>query len=390
MIAFKLAIRNLLGAGLRTFLIVFILSVAYFLIIFLNGMYQGWDKQAKIDMKAWEVGEGQFWQEKFDPYDPITLADAHSQIPSEIKQDVDKGNAAALLLTQATIYPEGRMQGILLKGISINQNVVDIPASQLISEEGEIPAIIGTRFAESAKLEVGDDVLIRWRDVNGTFDATEIKIAGIFKTTVPAVDAGQVWIPLDMMQQMTGMPGEATLIIKGKDAEMPSEVAGWEFKDHSFLFADIEAMIQTKTIGGSMFYLIMLALALLAVFDTQVLSIFRRQREIGTYVSMGMTRREVVGLFTVEGAMHALLAIILGSIYGIPLLMYIQKTGIAMPEGTDDFGMAAAERMMPYYSVALILGTVIVVMIATTIVSYMPARKIAKMNPNDAIRGKIQ
>ena len=83
MIAFKLAIRNLLGAGLRTFLIVFILSVAYFLIIFLNGMYQGWDKQAKIDMKAWEVGEGQYWQENFDPYDPITLSDAHATIPVE-------------------------------------------------------------------------------------------------------------------------------------------------------------------------------------------------------------------------------------------------------------------------------------------------------------------
>jgi len=30
------------------------------------------------------------------------------------------------------------------------------------------------------------------------------------------------------------------------------------------------------------------------------------------------------------------------------------------------------------------------VTITTAIVSYMPARKIAKMNPNDAIRGKIQ
>lgn len=52
MIAFKLAIRNLLGAGLRTFLIVFILSVAYFLIIFMNGIYQGWDKQARIERKS--------------------------------------------------------------------------------------------------------------------------------------------------------------------------------------------------------------------------------------------------------------------------------------------------------------------------------------------------
>jgi ABC-type antimicrobial peptide transport system permease subunit len=29
-------------------------------------------------------------------------------------------------------------------------------------------------------------------------------------------------------------------------------------------------------------------------------------------------------------------------------------------------------------------------MVTATIVSYMPARKIAKMNPTDAIKGKIQ
>ena len=167
-------------------------------------------------------------------------------------------------------------------------------------------------------------------------------------------------------------------------------MAGWEFKGHDVLFAELNQMIKTKSIGGSVFYLILLALALLAVFDTQVLSIFRRQREIGTYISMGMTRRQVVGLFTVEGAMHAVLAILLGAVYGVPLLLYIGSKGLGMPEGTDSFGLAAAQRIMPYYSVALVIGTVILVLIATTIVSYMPSRKIAKMNPTEAIRGRIQ
>jgi len=226
--------------------------------------------------------------------------------------------------------------------------------------------------------------------VNGTFDATEILITGVFSTSVPAIDVGQVWIPLELIREMTGMQGEATLVVKGNEASVPEEYSGWEFQGHGVLFAELEEMIKTKSVGGSMFYLIMLALALLAVFDTQVLSIFRRQREIGTYISMGMTRRQVVGLFTVEGAMHAILALLVGAIYGVPLLLYVGSKGIGMPEGTDSFGMAAAERIMPYYSAALIAGSVILVMIATTIVSYLPSRKIAKMNPNDAIRGRIQ
>ncbi|RPI45246.1 MAG: ABC transporter permease [Bacteroidetes bacterium] len=390
MIAFKLAYKNLVGAGLRTLLIVVVLSVAYFLIIFMNGLYQGWNREARFEMIAWEVGQGQWWQENYDPYDPVALTDAHATLPAELVQPALAGNVAPVLLTQATLYPEGRMMGIMLKGIDTLQQVIRIPTGQLKAPGDEIPALIGGRMAESTRLSVGDRVVVRWRDIHGTFDATEILIAGIFSTSVPAIDMGQVWIPLDRLQEMTGMAGEATLVVRGNDVSVQEEIAGWEFQGHDELFAELEEMIRSKSMGGSLFYLMMLALALLAVFDTQVLSIFRRQREIGTYISMGMTRRQVVGLFTVEGAMHAVLALAVGAIYGIPLLLYVGSRGIGMPEGTDSFGMAAAQRIMPYYSATLISGSVLLVMIATTIVSYLPSRKIAKMNPNDAIRGRIQ
>jgi ABC-type lipoprotein release transport system permease subunit len=390
MIAFKLAYKNLMGAGLRTLLIVFVLSLAYVLIIYMNGIYQGWDRQARIETIAWEVAEGQYWQEIYDPYDPITLVDAHAPVPAVLEAEAAKGNAAPVLITQATIYPEGRMMGVMLRGIDSRQKILSLPTDDLDPNSEEITAIVGQRMAKSAGLETGGYLLIRWRDVHGTFDATEVKITGIFKTQVPAVDQGQVWIPLKTLQRITGMEGEATMVVMKEAPEEGSTLAGWEFKGHDFLFKELEEMIKTKTVGGSIFYLIILALALLAVFDTQVLSIFRRQREIGTYIAMGMTRKQVVGIFTVEGGMHAILAVILGAVYGFPLLLWSQKSGIKMPEGTDDFGMAAAEHMYPYYSLALVVGTIILVMLATTVVSYMPSRKISKMNPNDAIRGKIQ
>ena len=390
MIAFKLAYKNLMGAGLRTLLIVFVLSLAYVLIIYMNGLYQGWDRQARIETIAWEVAKGQYWQDLYDPYDPMTLVDAHDPVPAELEARAVEGKAVPILITQATIYPEGRMMGALLKGIDTRQKLLSIPTDKLDLNSEEITAIVGTRLAKAAGLKLGDYLLIRWRDVNGTFDATEVKIAGIFNTTVPAVDMRQIWIPLSKLQEITGMPGEASLVVVDKTPDEGSTIAGWDFKGHDYLFKELEEMIQMKSVGGSIFYLIILALALLAVFDTQVLSIFRRQREIGTYIAMGMTRKQVVGIFTVEGGMHAILAVILGAIYGFPLLLWTQKSGIKMPEGTDDFGMAAAEHMYPYYSLALVVGSIILVTVATTIVAYMPSRKISKMNPNDAIRGKIQ
>lgn len=390
MIAFKLAYKNLMGAGLRTLLIVFVLSLAYVLIVYMNGIYQGWDRQARIESIAWEVADGQYWQDMYDPYDPMTLVDAHAPVPAELEARAADGKAVPILITQATIYPEGRMMGALLKGIDTRQNLLSLPTDKLDPDSEEITAIVGTRLAKAAGLEVGDYLLVRWRDANGTFDATDVKISGIFYSAVPTVDQGTVWIPLATLQRITNMLGEASMVVMNEAPEEGSTLAGWDFKGHDFLFKELEEMIQMKSIGGSVFYLIILALALLAVFDTQVLSIFRRQREIGTYIAMGMTRRQVVGIFTVEGGMHAILAVILGALYGFPLLLWTQKSGIKMPEGTDEFGMAAAEHMYPYYSLALVVGSIILVTVATTIVAYMPSRKISKMNPNDAIRGKIQ
>jgi ABC-type lipoprotein release transport system permease subunit len=379
-----------MGAGLRTLLIVFVLSLAYVLIVYMNGLYQGWDRQARIETIAWEVADGQYWQEEYDPYDPMTLVDAHAPVPASLQADAANGTVAPILVTQATVYPEGRMMGAMLRGIDTRQKILSLPTENLDPDSEEITAILGTRMAKAAGVDVGDYLLIRWRDVNGTFDATEVKITGIFNCQVPAIDQGQVWVALEALQQITGMQDEATLVVVGEVPDEGTTLAGWEFKGHDFLFKELEEMIKTKSVGGSIFYIIILSLALLAVFDTQVLSIFRRQREIGTYIAMGMTRRQVVGIFTVEGGMHAILAVILGALYGFPLLYWTQKTGIKMPEGTDDFGMAAAETMYPYYSLALVIGSVFLVTIATTIVSYMPSRKISKMNPNDAIRGKIQ
>ena len=134
----------------------------------------------------------------------------------------------------------------------------------------------------------------------------------------------------------------------------------------------------------------LLSIALLAIFDTQVLSIFRRQKEIGTYIALGMTRLQVIRLFTVEGSANSILALMLGSLYGIPLMLLLNKYGIPMPKSADQAGVAIAEKIIPFYSLEMIISTVLLVVISATIVSFFPTRRISKMKPTDAIKGKIQ
>jgi putative ABC transport system permease protein len=237
-------------------------------------------------------------------------------------------------------------------------------------------------------LKEGDEVLMRWRDKNGTYDASAITVAGIFDCNVPTVDGGQIWMGIDKLWEITQLQGSATLFVASTDEPLSEE--GWEYLSQENLLQDLADMIEMKKYSSSIMYGLLLLIALLAIFDTQVLSIFRRQKEIGTYIALGMTRAKVVVLFTIEGTMYSILATIVGSLYGIPLFMYLTKTGMGMPEASQDMGFAVAERIYPMYSVGLVLSTVLLVVISATIVSFLPARKIAKMDPVDALKGKMQ
>ena len=384
----KLAIKNLIGAGIRTWLNVIVLSIAFFAIVFMQGLYIGMGEQSTDAMVDGYYGGGQYWQDNYVPYDPFTLEDSHARIPEKLNALADAGQAAPILMVQATSFPGGRILPAMLQGVSTNQKVINLPSHVLETESEAIPALIGTRMAKSARLDVGDFLTIRWRDANGTYDATDVQIVHIMKTIVSQIDANKIWVPLDRLQEMAAMPNEATMVVIGEDNTDILQAEGWSFKNHDFLLADVNAMVKQKTVGGSILYVLLLFLGGLAIFDTQVLSIFRRQKEIGTLIALGMTRAKVIRLFTLEGALHGLLAAIFGIIWGSPLLYMMAKNGWPMPDYGDGFGLALGEAIYPLYGAGLIFGTTILVLITVTIVSFMPTRRIAKLNPTDALRGK--
>jgi putative ABC transport system permease protein len=389
MITIRLAIRNLLGAGLRTWLNVAVLSFAFVVIVFYNGMLDGWNEQARSDTKAWETGSGQLWHPLFDRYDIFSLQDAHAVVSGPTLELVRQKTITPVLVTQGSIYPGGRMLNILLKGIDPGQRILSLPSGMLQGKQDEIPALIGKRMAQIAKLKTGDEVLVRWRDRNGTFDAREVTIAGVFDSNVPTIDNGQVWIPLDRLQEMTGMAGEATYLVAGSNYKGGNS-GPWVYKDLEFLLKEFDQMMKSKKVSSSVVYLLLLAIALLAIFDTQVLSVFRRQKEIGTYIALGMTRFQVMKLFTVEGSAHSILALLLGGLYGIPLLAWLHYRGIPMPKSAGQMGISITDSIIPVYGVGMVISTILLVVISATVVSFFPARRITKMKPTDALKGKIQ
>ena len=380
---FKLAFKNLFGAKLRTLLNVFVLSFSFVIIIFLNSIMDGWDQQAQKDSVEWEFGEGHLLHNDYDPLDSYTILDGHGEIP---KRSI---GMTPVLERQASVYPQGRMIGVVLKGIPSDQKILKLPTKKLNQNKDEFPVIIGKRFAESAKLKKEDRVPIRWRDKNGTYDANTIIIEEIFDSNVPNIDNGKIWIDIEKLWKMTGLENQATYFILDQDFRK-GPVDSWTYRSKTRLLKNLKDLIDQKKASQSVIFGLLLAIALLAIFDTQILSIFRRQKEIGTYIALGMTRLRVVRLFTIEGSVYSIMALIFGSIYGIPFFIYMSKAGFPIPPADQKLGIAIADVIYPVYGLKLILLTILTVIISATVVSYLPARKIAKLNPVLALKGKKQ
>jgi putative ABC transport system permease protein len=389
MVILRLAFRNLVGAGLRTWLNVGVLSFTYVLIIWHQGLFSGMYRQASRDVIRDEIAGGQYWIETYDPFDPLSIEDSHGRTPESLDALIENRQATPILIRQGTIYPQGRVQSVLIKGIDPAQTLLNIPTAALDHDSIALPVMVGKLMAQKNAWRLGDVVTLRWRDVNGTFDAADAEIVALMQTNVPTMDLGQLWIPLERLRQMSHLVNQATLVVVEQKTGVHTDLPGWYFKDHDFLLKDINDVIQSKRTSSVIMYAILLFLSMLAIFDTQVLSIFRRRKEIGTLMALGMVRSRVIALFTLEGLMHGILGIAAAAVYGIPALIITGNLGIPLPSTAEEYGFALPTRLFPVYSAWLVGLTIGIVMLTVTIVSYLPSRKISGLNPTEALKGKL-
>ena len=390
---FKIAIKNLLGAKLRTWLNVFVTALSFFMIILFSAMYDGMREHAKQVTIDTEIAGGAYWHPEYDPLDPMTFEDAHSIIPRDLKLLVDQKKAIAVLVSQASIYPNGRIMPIIMKGITPEQNIVNMPTQMLVGhEEVAIPVLIGRGMAKDANLQVDDAFTIRWLDADRTYDADEGTVVHIMDTENFKLDMGHIWVPLKKAQTMLAMEEEATYVTYSEGVSVVKNKNDWIPRDVKYLIRDMEALIKADEPNAAIMYIVLLCFAAMGIFNAQVLSIFRRGKEIGTLMALGMTRTWGVGLFTLEGGLNAFLAAIMTVILFGPLLWYFGTNGIWLGVDYSDgaMGLIVEKYLIPVYSVGLVVTTTIIVSIIVLIVSYLPSRRIARMKPTDALRGKVR
>jgi len=387
---FKLAFKNIVGNGWRSLINVFILAIVLIGIIWAEGMWFSWLNLAKTQEKQWEYAAGIMRAKNYDPFDAFSWEKGYAAIPSAVKPYVESGRIVPVLFSPAVIYPQGRMLNAVVKGIPRHQKLVRIPSEAFThASEGAVPAVIGKAMARTARLKEGDTFTLRLKNSGDAFDALELQVVKIMNCPVPSLDIGTVWIDLDSLLAVKQLGSVATVLVLGDFGLTRLPAPSFRVIPESEFFADLNQMVKTKASGQAMPFSMLIFLAMLAIFDTQALAIFKLRKEIGMLSALGMTKTQIIRLFTVEGLLYILLAIIATPILGFPLFYYFAVHGFSLPQGYDSFGIAGFDEPLKFhYNLPLIICTLLFLILLTVFVSWLPARKIAKLKPTDALRGK--
>jgi len=218
-------------------------------------------------------------------------------------------------------------------------------------------------------------VTLRWRDVHGTFDATDMKSQVFSKQMFPLlilVKSGCRSIVFKKWLE----PREATIIVKKNiETEVPS-TEGWKFKTKEDLLKSITDLIKISQWGHCIIYNSTESCNAGYFWHSGIINFQKTKGNWHLYSSWN-DRGQVVGLFTIEGA-SIQYWLVFWQLFMVSLFCLPVKTEYQSPEPVRSMDLHWLTKFSPLivWSGAT---TIILIMITTTIVSYLPSRRIAKM-----------
>lgn len=383
----KIAWKNFTRQGMAAALNVLVTALALVAVVFNISLYNGFQAQATRNMVRTDVAGGHYRVLGFDILTPTEWED-HTQPVPQALAGLGPVEKAEVLVQQGQIFPKQRLFPVQLRGVEMNQKLLDLPLAQLESWNGgmdeTVPAILGKKMAGKAHLKMGDTVVMKWRDKFGRVDARDIRIVDVVPIINPRIDEGIVWLRLDHLRKLTARPTEISWVAV---REAHGTIEGLRFESVSQLMEDILNLIEQDRRYAKIFWVVLIFLAGIGVFNTQILNVFRRQKEIGTLMALGMTPRQIIRLFTLEGSLAAFFSVFAALILGYWIFSWFQSVGLDISHLSES-SMPVSERILLEIRFQEVVMTAVVVVSIMILVSWAPVRKISRLDPTLALRGK--
>jgi lipoprotein-releasing system permease protein len=248
-------------------------------------------------------------------------------------------------------------------------------------------ALIGAEAAERLQLAVGDSFLLQ----SGS-EARRYRVAAIYETGISDIDKERVYLHLSETRSLLHKPYGASFIqvnVYDKnrataDADHMEEVLqyrsrSWQYREKTWLEV-FRALRLSSGITVSIFTLI----AGLAMFNTLAMIVMEKTKEIAILRSMGYTREDISRIFIWQAGIVLAIGTVLGWILGAAVTYGISQMPIRIR------GIFATDHFIVAWSIWHYVAATITAVTMVLLASVIPARRAARLEPGDVIRGTAQ
>jgi lipoprotein-releasing system permease protein len=215
------------------------------------------------------------------------------------------------------------------------------------------------------------------------------RVVGLFHTGRSDVDAGQAFVALKRVQSLLERPNRInTIVMKLADPNTARAEAArierrvlyktvsWQERSEDLMSALVIRRVIMFAVVGAV--LVVAAFGIYNVISTVVLE---KQRDIAILRAMGFEARDIERMFLAQGVLIGAVGNLFGIGLGCVFMAGLARIHFRIPGSTDITYMAIDWSPLQF----LLAGGV--AMLAAMTAAFLPARRAAKVEPVDVLRG---
>jgi len=270
-----------------------------------------------------------------------------------------------------------------LRVTTVGKDVVEASFDRLRTTADGV--IVGRGVADLLGAKLNDEITLS----SNTGGRTTARVVGIFQTGVTPEDYSRVYMLINSAQTLLDKKNVINdIIVRTEDytkaqayAAQIESIAGyktesWQESNANFLKIFAIQSIITYIITGAL-----LVVAAFGVLNILIMSVLERVNEIAILKSFGLSRADITWIYVFQGLMIGLIGTVLGEIIGKLGVEGLRRLPIQVEGLIKSEGLLMSESRWMY--VWAFVSSMVIVLLAAV----YPARRAAKYDPVEVIRG---
>jgi len=258
--------------------------------------------------------------------------------------------------------------------------------------------MISEGLAEILKVGIGDSVVLYGQGFHGVTAAAQVRVEGIVKFTLPALNKSMVYLGLDYAQWLYAAPNRiTTLSIMIDEANKINDVhlAVRNLFDEKFevmmwpeLMPELVQSIEVDNAGGIIMLGILYVVIGFGILGTVMMMTAERTKEFGILISVGMKKWRLSYVSFLESLFLSFIGVLAGIMVSIPILYYLKQNPIPLTGEMGDvmlkFGL---DPIIPFrFAANIFVDQFLTVLVIAMVSALYPLSFIRKLNPINAMR----